>query len=160
VNLVVNPPHEHVGYDVLDLLVIHEPSKNLLIRIHAINKQSFQCLLEHELEIVHRVRHCRLQCRIRDRLFADLAEEQFISGSEPRPKALVYDINQAGEFNFLIVPSAGSYAVGSQSDFNSSPSEIGGTSSLSRLRSEREQKNDFGQISFEARWGGHRISTA
>ena len=37
-DLVLDLPHQHVRYDLLEVFVVHESSKNLLILIHAINE--------------------------------------------------------------------------------------------------------------------------
>ena len=60
VDLIVNLPHQHVRYNLLEVFVVHESSKNLLILIHAINEQTFQGLLENKLEIVQSVGQCCL----------------------------------------------------------------------------------------------------
>ncbi len=66
-----------LGNGLLERGVVHIPGEQILILFHAVDEEPFQGLLEHVSEVVDGVRGgCFAQLLIRDRLFANLAEEK------------------------------------------------------------------------------------
>jgi len=80
--------------------VVHVPGEKFRIVLHPVDEQSFKCFLEHESEILLRVRVRRLhKLLIGDGFLSYLVEEQLVCWLEIRSKLLVDDVNEPGKLD-------------------------------------------------------------
>jgi hypothetical protein len=93
--LLVNLPGKQGSNSFLKIRVVHVPSENFFVLVHALHEQSLQKVVEDERELVLWVHPSGLlKCRIRCGSLSNLIEEILIRLLEIRPEAFIDEIDQ------------------------------------------------------------------
>ena len=91
----------------LELSVVHEPGRDVLVLLHVVDERTLQRLLEDVAEVLQRVRECGLSYRgIGDGIFADGIQERLVGGLEAGSESLVEDIDELRQLNSLVLRDA------------------------------------------------------
>jgi hypothetical protein len=96
-DLVIDLLEQMLSNDALEIGVVHIACEKVLVLFHAVNEKAFEGLLEHETEIVNRVRGSGLPERlVGDCFLAYLVEEKLVGRGEISSEAVVDEVNELG----------------------------------------------------------------
>ena len=99
-DLFINLFEQVLSDDPLKVRVVHVPSEQVFVLLHAVDEQAFEGLLEYESEVVDGVGRCCLTERfIGDGFLANLVEKKLIGGSEVGAEAVIDEVDEAGKFD-------------------------------------------------------------
>ena len=97
-NFLVDPLQEVFSNGSLEILLVHKFGRDLLILLHAVDKEPLQRLAKDVSKVFHRVGNGRLtQVGVGHGVFADRIEEKLVTRLEFRAKPLIEDVDQLGK---------------------------------------------------------------
>lgn len=102
-SLFIHLLQKTLAHDLLELRLVQELRRDILVLLHAVDKESLKSPQEDKAKVIHRIDQGHLaQLRIGQRIFTDGVKEQLIGWLEVCAQPLIEDVNQLRQLDLLL----------------------------------------------------------